>query len=159
MLQKNLFFDENADSHLICRFQELTFKENPKCHEALDKCVGGITGWQPRGALTSWPSDSRVTSAWSETEAQEHVELLQGTSGAANPSEIPAQKMQSLSKSSGSFHKRFPHSFSGISLSETLKTRAQVSRRGFSGASGHAWTTAGPARTTPLTGSDLCQTF
>lgn len=53
MLQKNLFFDENADSHLISQFQGLTLKENPKCQEAPGKCVGDVTGWQPRGALTS----------------------------------------------------------------------------------------------------------
>lgn len=46
MLRKNLFFDERADSQLISWFQELAFKENPKCHETLNKAVRGSTcGW------------------------------------------------------------------------------------------------------------------
>lgn len=71
------------------------------------------------------------------------MELLQGTLRAANPSEIPAKKCSLCQKVQVVFIRDSLTLFLGISLSETLKTRGQVSRGSFSGASGHAWTTAG----------------
>lgn len=168
MLWKNLYSDESADSYLISWFQELPFKENPKCHKTLDKIVGGSTcNWMaaPRCInILTFRLQSNLCLIW-------NGEPMSMPSSSREPRWLQ-NLLKYLPKKCSLFQKVqiiliLPNFFPCTSLYEILNTRppdfhlrlfwtimacrAQVPQ--------HAWTAAGSARALPLTGNGLCQKF